>query len=31
MYTIERELGGDGMSRVFLAREAGLNRLGAAV
>ncbi len=25
-YTIERELGGGGMSRVFLAREVGLNR-----
>lgn len=25
-YTIERELGGGGMSRVFLAREPGLNR-----
>ena len=25
-YTIERELGGGGMSRVFLARETGLNR-----
>ena len=25
-YTVERELGGGGMSRVFLAREVGLNR-----
>ena len=25
-YRIERELGGGGMSRVFLAREVGLNR-----
>ena len=25
-YTIERELGGGGMSRVFLARDNGLNR-----
>ena len=25
-YTLERELGGGGMSRVFLAREVGLNR-----
>ena len=25
-YTVERELGGGGMSRVFLARDRGLNR-----